>query len=251
LIDNQKGSFHFEAEKVGEDTLLSQIINMVKDAQGSKAPVQKLVDKIAGIFVPVVLIISIISLIVWLLLGEENALGHGIMAMVTVLIIACPCALGLATPTAIMVGVGKGAEQGILIKDAESLETAHKVNAVLLDNKGTITEGKPQVNAMIWANDHLDAAYLKKVLITLELSSEHPLADSVVKYLQQEHIEPMESEDFQSLTGLGATAKVNNKFYFIGNRKLMENQKILINDHLKEQAKIYQAKANTNCSQLF
>ncbi len=104
---------------------------------------------------------------------------------------------------------------------------------------------------MIWANDHLDAAYLKKVLITLELSSEHPLADSVVKYLQQEHIEPMESEDFQSLTGLGATAKVNNKFYFIGNRKLMENQKILINDHLKEQAKIYQAKANTNCSQLF
>jgi Cu2+-exporting ATPase len=143
LIDNQKGSFHFEAEKVGEDTLLSQIINMVKDAQGSKAPVQKLVDKIAGIFVPVVLIISIISLIVWLLLGEENALGHGIMAMVTVLIIACPCALGLATPTAIMVGVGKGAEQGILIKDAESLETAHKVNAVLLDKTGTITEGKP------------------------------------------------------------------------------------------------------------
>ena len=142
---NQKGSFHFTADKVGGDTILAQIIKMVQEAQGSKAPVQKLVDKIAGIFVPIVILIAILSFITWIIVGGENGLTHGMLALVTVLVIACPCALGLATPTAIMAGVGKGAENGILIKDAESLELAKKVNAIILDKTGTITEGRPVV----------------------------------------------------------------------------------------------------------
>ena len=140
---NQKGSFQIEAEKVGGDTILAQIIKMVQQAQGSKAPVQKLVDKIAGIFVPIVIGISILTFITWMVVGGENAFTHALLTSVTVLVIACPCALGLATPTAIMVGIGKGAENNILIKDAESLELGHKVNAIILDKTGTITEGKP------------------------------------------------------------------------------------------------------------
>src|SRR5690606_37541262 len=147
---NQKGRLQFRATRVGGDTWLGQIIKMVQDAQGSKAPVQRLVDKIAGIFVPVVVLISVIALIAWIILGGENGFTRGLLAMVTVLVIACPCALGLATPTAIMVGVGKGAEKGILIKDAEALEAAQKVNAVVLDKTGTITEGKPVVNELKW-----------------------------------------------------------------------------------------------------
>ncbi|MEJ7678318.1 MAG: HAD-IC family P-type ATPase [Segetibacter sp.] len=150
---NQKGNFQFVANKVGGDTVLAHIIKMVQEAQGSKAPVQKLVDKVAGIFVPGVILIAILSLIAWLVLGGENGLTQGLLALVTVLVIACPCALGLATPTAIMVGVGKGAENGILIKDAESLEVAKKVNAIVLDKTGTITEGKPVVTDILWLNN--------------------------------------------------------------------------------------------------
>ena len=147
---NQKGSFRFSAEKVGTDTLLAKIIHMVQDAQGSKAPVQQLVDKIAGIFVPVIIGIAVLSFIAWMLLDGQSGFTHGLLALVTVLIIACPCALGLATPTAIMVGIGKGAERGILIKDAESLETAKKIDTVVLDKTGTVTEGKPVVGDLTW-----------------------------------------------------------------------------------------------------
>src|SRR5690606_13552454 len=168
---NQKGSFQFKAEKVGKETMLAQIIKMVQDAQGSKAPVQKLVDKIAGIFVPVVIGIAILTLILWIILGGESGLVHGLLAAVTVLVIACPCALGLATPTAIMVGVGKGAEQGILIKDAESLELAKNVDAIILDKTGTITEGKPVVTNIQWLNDD-DST--KGILLSIEKQSEHP-----------------------------------------------------------------------------
>ncbi len=150
---NQKGSFQFKAVKVGKETMLAQIIKMVQDAQGSKAPVQKLVDKIAGIFVPVVIGISILTFILWFVLGGDNGVVQGLLAAVTVLVIACPCALGLATPTAIMVGVGKGAEKGILIKDAESLELAKKVDVVILDKTGTITEGRPEVTGIQWLNN--------------------------------------------------------------------------------------------------
>jgi Cu2+-exporting ATPase len=142
---NQKGSFQFVAVRVGSETLLSSIIKLVQEAQGSKAPVQRLVDKIAGIFVPVVVAVSLVTLIVWWIAGGENGFSQGLLSMITVLVIACPCALGLATPTAIMVGIGKGAENNILIKDAEALEMTHKMNAIVLDKTGTVTEGKPSV----------------------------------------------------------------------------------------------------------
>src|SRR4030042_6381877 len=151
---NQKGSIQFVAEKVGSDTLLSSIIRLVQEAQGSKAPVQRLVDKVAGIFVPVVVGISIITLIIWWIFGGENGFVQGLLSMITVLVIACPCALGLATPTAIMVGVGKGAENHILIRDAEALELAHKMNAIVLDNTGTVTEGKPSIGKIEWRTDN-------------------------------------------------------------------------------------------------
>jgi Cu2+-exporting ATPase len=178
---NQKGSFQFVADKVGGDTVLAQIIKMVQEAQGSKAPVQKLVDKIAGIFVPIVILTAILSFITWIILGGENGLTHGMLALVTVLVIACPCALGLATPTAIMAGVGKGAENGILIKDAESLELAKKVNAIILDKTGTITEGRPVVIDTLWLKN--DESQLP-VLLSIEKQSEHPLAEAVVKHSQ-------------------------------------------------------------------
>ena len=170
---NQKGSFRLSAEKVGTDTLLAKIIHMVQDAQGSKAPVQQLADKIAGIFVPVIIGIAVLSFIAWMLLDGQNGFTHGLLALVTVLIIACPCALGLATPTAIMVGIGKGAERGILIKDAESLETAKKIDTVVLDKTGTVTEGKPVVGDLIWATQ---TAAHKNIFYSLEKLSEHPLA---------------------------------------------------------------------------
>src|SRR3954451_4226961 len=181
---NQKGSFQFTADKVGGDTVLAQIIKMVQQAQGSKAPVQKLVDKIAGIFVPVVILIALISLVAWIVLGGENGLTQGLLAMVTVLVIACPCALGLATPTAIMAGVGKGAENGILIKDAESLELANKINAIILDKTGTLTEGKPVVTDIAW-KEGAGIAELTSLIFTIESQSEHPLAEAVVNYFLQ------------------------------------------------------------------
>jgi Cu2+-exporting ATPase len=176
---NQKGNFQFEAQKVGSDTILAQIIKMVQEAQGSKAPVQKLVDKIAGIFVPIVIAISILTFVTWMLIGGDNAFTPALLTSVTVLVIACPCALGLATPTAIMVGVGKGAENNILIKDAESLELAHKVNAVVLDKTGTITEGKPQVVHLEWLEGLENIEALQEIVYAIENKSEHPLAEAV------------------------------------------------------------------------
>jgi len=186
---NQKGSFQFTAEKVGGETLLSQIIKMVQEAQGSKAPVQKLVDKIAGIFVPVVMGISIVTFIVWMSVGGDNGFSQALLTSVAVLVIACPCALGLATPTAIMVGIGKGAENNILIKDAESLELGYKVNAVILDKTGTITEGKPLVTDMLWKDKLENSNEYKKILLAIEAQSEHPLAGAVVNHLKDENIE--------------------------------------------------------------
>lgn len=174
---NQKGSFSFRAIRVGKDTLLAQIIKTVDEAQGSKAPVQALVDKIAGIFVPVVISIALLSFIIWLIFGGETGFVYGLMAMVTVLVIACPCALGLATPTAIMVAIGKGASSGILIKDAESLESAKEIDVVVLDKTGTITEGKPQVTKITWSANALPIH--KDILFSIEYRSEHPLADAI------------------------------------------------------------------------
>lgn len=228
---NQKGSFQFKALKVGKETMLAQIINMVQNAQGSKAPVQKLVDKIAGIFVPVVIGIAILTFIIWLIFGGENSVVQGLLAAITVLVIACPCALGLATPTAIMVGVGKGAEKGILIKDAESLELAKKTDTIILDKTGTITLGKPEVIGIKWL--HNDEQ--KDVLFSLEKQSEHPLATAVVNYLNHANITPI--SHFESITGKGAKAQHNTEWYFVGNKKLLSENQISISEELLKQEK--------------
>jgi len=227
---NQKGSFQFKAVKVGKETMLAHIIKMVQDAQGSKAPVQKLVDKIAGIFVPVVIGIAILTFILWFILGGDNGVVQGLLAAVTVLVIACPCALGLATPTAIMVGVGKGAENGILIKDAESLELAKKVDAIILDKTGTITEGRPEVTGVQWLNND-DAT--KDILLSIEKQSEHPLAEAVVKHLDGATTTTL--TQFDSITGKGAKANHNNETYFVGNKKLLRENNISIAEQLQNQ----------------
>lgn len=242
---NQKGSFQFEARKVGGDTILAHIIRMVQEAQGSKAPVQKLVDKIAGIFVPVVIGISILTFLIWMLIGGDNAFTHALLTSVTVLVIACPCALGLATPTAIMVGVGKGAENNILIRDAESLELAHKVNAVILDKTGTITEGKPVVNEMVWEAASKDSELARQILYAVESQSEHPLAEAVTAKLKAEGTAGLALEKFESITGRGVKARFQNSSYFVGNMKLMEEHKIGISNELSSHASRLQEKAST------
>ena len=237
---NQKGSFKFKAEKIGSDTLLANIIKMVQDAQGSKAPVQKLVDKIASIFVPVVISIAITAFIIWNIFGGENGFTQGLLALVTVLVIACPCALGLATPTAIMVGVGKGAENGILIKDAESLELAKKIDTIILDKTGTITAGKPVVTNEFWLRDDHE---LKQVLHIIEEQSEHPLAEAVVKYLSNDT--KIEISNFESITGKGAKALFLGETYFTGNKKLLVENSIEIENSLTEKAEQWSEEAKT------
>ena len=243
---NQKGSFQFTAEKVGGETLLSQIIKMVQEAQGSKAPVQKLVDKIAGIFVPVVLGISIITFIVWMSIGGDNGFSQALLTSVAVLVIACPCALGLATPTAIMVGIGKGAENNILIKDAESLELGHKVNAVILDKTGTITEGKPIVTDILWKDKLENQNQYKQILLAIEAQSEHPLAEAVVNNLKDENIEKAEIASFESITGKGVKAQTENgSKYYVGNHKLMLEKNIQIDTSLIQTAESLEEQAKT------
>jgi len=242
---NQKGSFQFKAQKVGGDTILAQIIKMVQEAQGSKAPVQKLVDKIAGIFVPIVIGIAVLTFLTWMLFGSENAFTHALLTSVTVLVIACPCALGLATPTAIMVGIGKGAENNILIKDAESLELGHKVNAVILDKTGTITEGKPVVTDISWNENNEDQRSYKQILHAMEGQSEHPLAEAVVAHLQKESFLALRLEKFESITGLGVSSFYDGGQYFIGNRKLMELNTISISNKLSHEAEGWQQQAKT------
>ncbi|MDZ4714428.1 MAG: heavy metal translocating P-type ATPase [Cytophagales bacterium] len=237
---NQKGSFQFRAEKVGAETMLAQIIRMVQDAQGSKAPVQKLVDKIAGVFVPIVIGIALVAFATWFVLGGENGFTQGLLALVTVLVIACPCALGLATPTAIMVGVGKGAEKGILIKDAESLELAKKVDAVVLDKTGTITEGKPVVTDIFWLDED---DHNKDILFTLEKQSEHPLAEAVVKHFGNGTLHPVSS--FESITGKGAKAKIDDRIWFVGTQKLLLENKIATEPLLVEKAHAWRQEAKT------
>lgn len=241
---NQKGSFRFKAEKVGADTLLAQIIRKVQEAQGSKAPVQKLVDKISGIFVPIVIGIAILTFIVWMVAGVDNAFTHALLSAITVLVIACPCALGLATPTAIMVGVGKGAENNILIKDAESLELAHKVNAVILDKTGTITEGKPTVTDLLIEKEQ-DAALLKKILLSIELQSEHPLAEAIVAHLKAGGSTGLPLQSIESVTGKGVTAVYGGKSYLLGNAKLMSDHGVMLMSPLMNRAAELQASAKT------
>ncbi len=239
---NQKGSLRMRASKVGGETLLAGIIRMVQEAQGSKAPVQKLVDKIAGIFVPIVLGIAVLTFISWMIFGGENAFTYALLSSITVLVIACPCALGLATPTAIMVGVGKGAENNILIKDAESLELGYKVNAIILDKTGTITEGKPQVTDIHW-EDVTDEQ--KRILLSMEVVSEHPLADAVAEHLRTKGFKTVHIDAFESLTGRGITASVNGTNYFVGNKSLVQEMSAGLGPKLEKVAVKWQEEAKT------
>ena len=246
---NQKGSFRFRADKVGTDTLLSKIIAMVQDAQGSKAPVQKLVDRIAAVFVPVIMGIAILSFVLWMLLDGENGFSHGLLAMVTVLIIACPCALGLATPTAIMVGIGKGAELGILIKNAESLEIARQTDVVVLDKTGTLTEGKPEVSGIRWyagtaaGNVGISDTRAMDILYSMEKLSEHPLADSLVRHLAGCREVPV--RDFESITGYGVRCTYAGETYLAGNLGLLEKSGIVPDADMKTEAGRLESEANT------
>ena len=238
---NLKGSFLFTAQNVGEGTVLAQIIRMVQDAQGSKAPVQKLVDRIAAIFVPVVMSIALLSFILWFALDSTDGFSHGLLALVTVLIIACPCALGLATPTAIMVGIGKGAENGILIKDAESLETAGKVDAVLLDKTGTVTEGRPQVTDVAWLEGKSGAL---PILIALERLSEHPLADAVTSHFGCA-LASKQISNFKSITGQGIMGECNGSTYLAGNLQLLADHNIDCDRSLVAKADSWSKEAKT------
>lgn len=237
---NQKGTFRFIADKIGSDTMLAQIIRMVQDAQGSKAPVQKLVDRIARFFVPTIISISIIAFVAWIFLAPTNGFTNGLLAMVTVLIIACSCALGLATPTAIMVGIGKGAEKGILIKDAQSLEIAQKIDTIILDKTGTITAGHPIVVESLWENGF---EHSRKILYSLEKLSEHPLSDAVVNTLQNE--KEIFIDKFENVPGKGVKGIVGSQTYYAGNLSLLNDNHITIASHLQELANKWTQEAKT------
>lgn len=224
---NKSGYFKFEATNVNEDTTINKIIKLVEEASSSKAPIAKIADKISGIFVPVVITIAVVAAVVWIIMGQsfEFALSIGI----AVLVISCPCALGLATPVAIMVGTGKGAENGILIKSGEALEIAHSIDTVVMDKTGTITKGEPRVTEII--NADLDETELLKIAKGLEKSSEHPLAEAIIKYTDEKGIEDIDTTDFEAIFGKGVKARINNKTYYAGNRALMNEQGIDISKY--------------------
>jgi Cu2+-exporting ATPase len=241
---NQKGSLRILATGVGEDTLLSQIIKLVEQAQSSKPKIQKLADKIASIFVPIVIGIALITFGVWWFLGPEPSSTYALLTLITVLIIACPCALGLATPTALMVGIGRGAEQGILIKDAQVLETAYKLDVLLLDKTGTITEGKPEVTDVIWSNTD-NTILNKQVVLALESQSEHPLAGAIVNYLKEKETTVISVDSFESITGMGAKTSYEGITYFVGNDRLMFTNNITIPTDLADKADAFKLDAKT------
>lgn len=228
---NQKGSFVLKAAKVGKETVLANIIRMVQEAQGSKAPVQRIVDRITAIFVPVVLLISVLTFIVWISLGGMDYFSHALLSAVSVLVIACPCALGLATPTALMVGIGKGASNHILIKDALALEQMRRVNTVVLDKTGTLTEGRPTVSNWFWRQnkESLD----REILLAAELKSEHPLATAIVEELQSQGVTPAAVNSFQSITGKGVRVEHEGQTYWVGNRKLLDDFQASISESLQ------------------
>ena len=235
---NQKGSFIIRAEKVGGETVLARIIRMVQEAQGSKAPVQRIVDKVTGIFVPVVLGLSVLTFFIWMFFGGVDMLSHAMLSAVSVLVIACPCALGLATPTALMVGIGKAADHHILIKDAVALEQMRKVNVVVLDKTGTLTEGHPTVAGWLWAQPQ--EGHYKDILLAAELKSEHPLA--IVTALQeQENIVPATLDGFESITGKGIKVTYQGAEYWAGSHKLLKDYHATLTDVLGEMLAQYES----------
>lgn len=222
---NKAGYFRMKATKVGEDTTLSQIIRLVEEASSSKAPIAKLADRVSGVFVPIVIAVALISVIVWLLLGQSFAFSLSIG--IAVLVISCPCALGLATPTAIMVGTGKGAQNGILIKSAEALEILHGIDTIVFDKTGTLTAGKPVVTDIVTAEGFSETALLK-IAATLENASEHPLAEAIMLQADQENIQPDALDSFTSVTGQGIVGTIAGKKYFAGNQKMLDENHIVM-----------------------
>jgi len=245
---NTSGAIKVKTDRVGSDTTLAQIIRLVKQAQGSRAPIQKLVDQVSSVFVPVVIGLALLTFIIWYIFGPEPTYLYALINMISVLIIACPCALGLATPTSLMVGIGKGAEQGILIKDAEALEVAHQLKVIVLDKTGTLTIGKPKVTHTLYSPDLSTAESQKTATIisALEELSHHPLAQAMVEYFadKSQNTKPAIS-NFKDLPGRGIRAKVNSDNYLIGNEKLLLENKIRIPSDFSKLAKEWQSQANT------
>ncbi len=238
---NQHSPVQLRAEQVGADTLLAQIIRTVEEAQGSKAPVQRLVDRVAAVFVPAVILIAAVSFVLWWLFGGSEGLVRGLLAFVTVLVIACPCALGLATPTAIMVGIGKGAEQGILIKNAESLELAHRVQVLALDKTGTLTVGRPKVEEVVWVER---APSYTDVLYSLERQSQHPIAEAIAAHLEPQAM-PVPLSDVEQIAGRGVGAWFRGERVLAGNRALLQAEGLLLPRVLEQAAERWQAEAKS------
>nr|UWI48658.1 heavy metal translocating P-type ATPase [Clostridioides difficile] len=238
---NKNGVIKFKAEKIGGDTALAQIIKLVEDAQGTKAPIAKLADTVSGYFVPIVIAIAIVSSLLWFLVGGKDIV-FVLTIFISILVIACPCALGLATPTAIMVGTGKGAENGILIKGGEALESAHKVNTVIFDKTGTITEGKPKVTDVVLNN--VEEEYLIKIASSAEKGSEHPLGEAIVRYGEEKNIEIEKVDNFKAIPGAGIQVTINNENILLGNRKLMNDNNINLKD-LEEKSNILASQGKT------
>ncbi|MCC6680232.1 MAG: heavy metal translocating P-type ATPase [Phycisphaeraceae bacterium] len=240
---NQTGSFVMQAERVGGETLLSQIVQMVAEAQRSRAPIQRIADLAAGYFVPAVLLVAVVTFIAWSLWGPEPAFAYAIVNAVAVLIIACPCALGLATPMSIMVGVGRGAQAGVLIKNAQALEVMEKIDTLVVDKTGTLTEGKPRL-VTIKSADDFDENDLLRLAASLERGSEHPLAEAIVRGAEERGIELSDSDHFDSVTGKGVTGEVAGRSVALGNRAMMEQLKIDV-EHLAEQAESLRSEGQT------
>jgi Cu2+-exporting ATPase len=244
---NKTGSFKMKAEKIGKNTMLSQIIELVQTAQGSKAPAQKLADKIASIFVPLVISIAIFSALIWFFFGPDPKITYSFVTLVTVLIIACPCALGLATPTALMVGIGKGAENGILIKNAEALENAQKIDIVVVDKTGTITKGQPEVNEIVWLQSDVKKDQILEDILAIEKKSEHPLASSIVKHLNYLSNSSLNVVKFNSQTGMGVSATIYDNDYLIGNYQLLKENNI----DIESEHQYFNQYGNTAQTQIF
>ncbi|TDT43785.1 Cu2+-exporting ATPase [Maribacter spongiicola] len=241
---NGKGSFVMTAEKVGADTLLSQIIDMVNKASRSQAPIQKLADKISSYFVPAVVFISIVTFIVWVIFGPDSAYVFALVNAIAVLIIACPCALGLATPMSVMVGVGKGAQSGVLIKNAEALERMDKIDTLIIDKTGTITEGKPSVEK-VGNIAEIDNEKVLQYIVSLNQLSEHPLADAIVNYGKSKNVDILKVDDFNSITGMGVSSKINGESVVLGNDKMMGKAKVLIPENLQVVVAAHQKQGKT------
>jgi Cu+-exporting ATPase len=234
---NKTGAFKFRTTKVGKDTALAQIVKMVQDAQNSKAPIARLADTVSGYFVPVVMILAVWTFVVWFVIGPQPQLVYALVTSVTVLIIACPCALGLATPMSLMVGIGKGAENGILIRSGEALQTARAIQTVVLDKTGTITKGKPELTDIVMSDQSsVNRDQLLRLAASVEKVSEHPLAQAIVEGAQARKLEFAEVKDFEAIPGYGVSAQVEYKRILIGNLKLMNREKIALGS-LEEKSK--------------